>query len=160
MKEIIDFFSAPYTEATTFLITLEIVAVFFGIASVLYAKKENIWVFPTGVISTVLYIYICHQFTLYGDMVINLYYTLMSLYGWYVWNHKTSRHCFSRGKGNGPLDSSPQSVTFEGHVVKVGAPIIEISSSLIRSAIKAGKNVQPMLPKAVWVYLDEMNFYK
>ena len=58
------------------------------------------------------------------------------------------------------LDSSPQSVTFEGHVVKVGAPIIEISSSLIRSAIKAGKNVQPMLPKAVWVYLDEMNFYK
>ena len=58
------------------------------------------------------------------------------------------------------LDSSPQSVTFEGHVVKVGAPIIEISSSLIRSTIKAGKNVQPMLPKAVWVYLDEMNFYK
>jgi nicotinate-nucleotide adenylyltransferase len=58
------------------------------------------------------------------------------------------------------LDSCPQSVTFEGHVVKVGAPIIEISSSLIRSAIKAGKNVQPMLPKAVWIYLDEMNFYK
>jgi nicotinate-nucleotide adenylyltransferase len=51
-------------------------------------------------------------------------------------------------------------VTFEGHVVKVGAPIIEISSSLIRSAIKAGKNVQSVLPKAVWVYLDEMNFYK
>lgn len=90
MKEIIDFFSAPYADVTAFLITLEIVAVFFGIASVLYAKKENIWVFPTGVISTVLYIYICHQFTLYGDMVINLYYTLMSLYGWYVWNHKTS----------------------------------------------------------------------
>jgi nicotinate-nucleotide adenylyltransferase len=58
------------------------------------------------------------------------------------------------------MDSSPQSVTFQEHVVKVGAPIIEISSSLIRSAIKAGKNVQPMLPKAVWVYLDEMNFYK
>lgn len=58
------------------------------------------------------------------------------------------------------LGSSPKSVTFEGHVAKVGAPIIEISSSFIRRAIKAGKNVQPMLPKAVWIYLDEMNFYK
>jgi nicotinamide mononucleotide transporter len=64
------------------------VAVFFGIVSVLYAKKENIRVFPTGIVSTVLYVYICYQFTLYGDMVINLYYTLMSFYGWYVWNHK------------------------------------------------------------------------
>ena len=103
MKEIIDFFSAPYTGVTAFHITLEIVAVFFGIASVLYAKKENIWVFPTGIISTVLYVYICYQFTLYGDMVINLYYTLMSLYGWYVWNHKTSGQSIEITTSN-PLD--------------------------------------------------------
>lgn len=103
MKEIIDFFSAPYTGVTAFHITLEIVAVFFGIASVLYAKKENIWVFPTGIISTVLYVYICYQFTLYGDVVINLYYTLMSLYGWYVWNHKTSGQSIEITKSN-PLD--------------------------------------------------------
>ena len=103
MKEIIDFFSTPYTGLTAFHITLEIVAVFFGIASVLYAKKENIWVFPTGIISTVLYVYICYQFTLYGDLVINLYYTLMSLYGWYVWNHKTSGQSIEITKSN-PLD--------------------------------------------------------
>ena len=103
MKEIIDFFSAPYTGVTAFHITLEIVAVFFGIASVLYAKKENIWVFPTGIISTVLYVYICYQFTLYGDLVINLYYTLMSLYGWYVWNHKTSGQSIEITKSD-PLD--------------------------------------------------------
>ena len=103
MKEIIDFFSNPYTGVTAFHITLEIVAVFFGIASVLYAKKENIWVFPTGIISTVLYVYICYQFTLYGDVVINLYYTLMSLYGWYVWNHKTSGQSIEITKSN-PLD--------------------------------------------------------
>ena len=103
MKEIIDFFSAPYTGVTAFHITLEIVAVFFGIASVLYAKKENIWVFPTGIISTVLYVYICYQFTLYGDLVINLYYTLMSLYGWYVWNHKTSGQSIEITTSN-PLD--------------------------------------------------------
>ena len=103
MKEIIDFFSTPYTGVTAFHITLEIVAVFFGIASVLYAKKENIWVFPTGIISTVLYVYICYQFTLYGDVVINLYYTLMSLYGWYVWNHKTSGQSIEITTSN-PLD--------------------------------------------------------
>lgn len=103
MKEIIDFFSTPYTGVTAFHITLEIVAVFFGIASVLYAKKENIWVFPTGIISTVLYVYICYQFTLYGDVVINLYYTLMSLYGWYVWNHKTSGQSIEITKSD-PLD--------------------------------------------------------
>ena len=88
MRQLIDFFCAPYAHATAFQITLEIVAVFFGIVSVLYAKKENIRVFPTGIVSTVLYVYICYQFTLYGDMVINLYYTLMSFYGWHVWNHK------------------------------------------------------------------------
>lgn len=103
MKEIIDFFSAPYTGVTAFHITLEIVAVFFGIASVLYAKKENIWVFPTGIISTVLYVYICYQFTLYGDMIINLYYTLMSFYGWYVWNHKISGQSIEITTSN-PLD--------------------------------------------------------
>jgi nicotinate-nucleotide adenylyltransferase len=58
------------------------------------------------------------------------------------------------------LNSSPQNVVAKGRITKVGAPIIEISSSFIRAAIKAGKNVQPMLPEAVWVYLDEMNFYK
>ena len=103
MKEIINFFSTPYTGVTAFHITLEIVAVFFGIASVLYAKKENIWVFPTGIISTILYVYICYQFTLYGDVVINLYYTLMSLYGWYVWNHKTSGQSIEITKSD-PLD--------------------------------------------------------
>ena len=58
------------------------------------------------------------------------------------------------------LKPSSQNVALERLVTKIGAPIIEISSSFIRSTIKAGKNVQPMLPESVWVYLDEMNFYK
>ena len=88
MNETIDFFVTPYTTATTAQIALEILAVLLGILSVIYAKKENILVFPTGIISTVLYVYICYQFTLYGDVIINLYYTLMSLYGWYLWKYK------------------------------------------------------------------------
>ena len=50
MNEIIEFFLEPYRTATTGNIVLEVFAVLFGIASVWFAKKENIWVFPTGII--------------------------------------------------------------------------------------------------------------
>jgi nicotinate-nucleotide adenylyltransferase len=51
---------------------------------------------------------------------------------------------------------------FDGHkkIHHIDAPIMELSSTFIRKAIKAGKNVRPMLPEFVWEYLDEMNFYK
>lgn len=86
MDQIFDFFLTPYKGASTFNISLEIMAAFFGILSVWYAKKEKIAVYPTGIISTAIYIYICYQFVLYGDMIVNLYYTLMSIYGWYMWS--------------------------------------------------------------------------
>lgn len=90
MKEFIDFFFQPYYASSTLDVLLEFIAVSFGITSVIFAKNENILVFPTGIISTILYIIICYKFILYGDMLINIYYTLMSLYGWYVWNFKVS----------------------------------------------------------------------
>ena len=86
MDSILDFFIEPYREATLFEILLEITAVIFGISSVWYAKKEDIKVYPTGIISTAIYVYICYRFTLYGDLIINVYYTLMSIYGWYMWS--------------------------------------------------------------------------
>lgn len=90
MKEFIDFFFQPYYASSTLDVLLELIAVSFGIASVIFAKNENILVFPTGIISTILYIIICYKFILYGDMLINIYYTFMSLYGWYVWSFKVS----------------------------------------------------------------------
>ncbi len=42
----------------------------------------------------------------------------------------------------------------------VEAPIMEISSTLIRNSIKAGKNIKPLLPEHVWTYLDDMGFYR
>lgn len=92
MNEIIDFFLEPYRSATTFIILLEVFAVLFGILSVWYAKKENIWVYPTGIISTAIYVYICYKFILYGDLIINIYYTLMSIYGWYMWTRIVKGH--------------------------------------------------------------------
>jgi len=67
----------------------EIVAVIFGLLSVWYAKKENILVFPTGIISVLLYVYICYNWKLYADMGVNFYYFIMSVYGWIVWSTKT-----------------------------------------------------------------------
>jgi len=66
---------------------LEGVAVFFGIASVFYSMKEHIWVYPTGIVSTLIYVWICLQYKLYADMGINAYYFSMSIFGWYVWTH-------------------------------------------------------------------------
>ena len=64
---------------------LEIIAVIFGLLSVWFAKKVNILVFPTGIISVVIYMYICFGAKLYADAGINFVYFVMSIYGWYAW---------------------------------------------------------------------------
>ncbi len=68
---------------------LEFTGVVFGIASVLFSRKENIWVFPTGLISTTVFIYIYLQCGLYADASVNLYYTIMSILGWAMWAKKS-----------------------------------------------------------------------
>lgn len=67
---------------------LEIVAVVFGLLSVWYAKKANILVYPTGIVSVLIYVYICYFAMLYADMGINFFYFVMSVYGWYNWTRK------------------------------------------------------------------------
>lgn len=86
MNQIIDFLLEPYQTATTVNIILEFTAALFGIISVFFAKKENILVYPTGIISTGIYVYLLSQWNLYGDLIINIYYTLMSIFGWYMWS--------------------------------------------------------------------------
>lgn len=86
MSQIFDFFIAPYKEAEILDVILEFTAMLFGVVGVWFGKKENILVYPLGIISTVIYIYICYKFVLYGDFIINIYYTLMSIFGWYMWS--------------------------------------------------------------------------
>ncbi|MEI7588065.1 MAG: nicotinamide riboside transporter PnuC [Chitinophagia bacterium] len=64
---------------------LEMIAVFSGIVSVWYSRKENILVYPTGLLNTIIYIYISVKGNLLGEASVNVYYTIMSLYGWYLW---------------------------------------------------------------------------
>jgi nicotinamide mononucleotide transporter len=76
-----------FTEGLQQMTWLEVVAVVFGIASVFYSMREHIWVYPTGIVSTLIYVWICLQYKLYADMGINAYYFSMSIFGWYVWTH-------------------------------------------------------------------------
>ena len=96
MHDIINFFLEPYQNAPIQNIILEIIAATLGVVSVIFAKKENVLVFPTGIISTSIYIYLLAQWSLYGDLIINIYYTIMSIYGWYMWtrivDEKTKKH--------------------------------------------------------------------
>ncbi|MBD3617028.1 MAG: nicotinamide mononucleotide transporter [Gracilimonas sp.] len=66
---------------------LEWVAVGTGLLSVWFSMKENIWVYPTGIVSVLIYVYIAFVYKLYADMGVNFYYFIMSVYGWYYWLH-------------------------------------------------------------------------
>ena len=83
-----DFLFSQYKDYPTHEIVLEVTAIIFGLASVWYAKKDNIWVFPTGIINTAIYTYLLWKWSLLGDMMINFYYVVMSFYGWYHWSRK------------------------------------------------------------------------
>ncbi len=88
MNPIFEFFFAPYREREALLILLEAIAFVFGIISVVYAKKENVLVYPTGLVATVITVYIFFEDELMGDMMMNFYYSVMSIYGWWNWSRK------------------------------------------------------------------------
>ena len=88
MNPIFEFFLKAYHNATTSQIVLEAIAFVFGILSVWYAKKEDILVYPTGIICTVITVYLLYVNQYFGDMMMNLYYSIMSVYGWWNWSRK------------------------------------------------------------------------
>lgn len=71
---------------------LEFIAVVTGIASVFFSKKENILVYPVGLINTIIYVYISIKGSLFGEASVNFYYTVMSIYGWILWARKDRQH--------------------------------------------------------------------
>ena len=88
MYQIFDLLFEQYSQYQTIDIILEITAVVFGLLSVWFSKNNNILVFPTGMISTFIFIYLLYKSVLLGDMMINAYYFIMSIYGWYVWTRE------------------------------------------------------------------------
>ena len=85
MMDFLDQLFYQYSQYSNTDISLEIIAVFFGFLSVWFSKNNNILVFPTGLINTSIFVYLLFKWSLLGDMLINVYYFIMSIYGWYFW---------------------------------------------------------------------------
>ena len=82
MSQVFDFLFGQYSDYLPIDIALEIIAVLFGLLSVIYAKKNSVLVYPTGMISTAIFVYLLIKWALLGDLLINAYYFVMSAYGW------------------------------------------------------------------------------
>ncbi len=94
MNHIFDWIFSQYDGVPTHILVLELISVVFSLLSVWYSKKENILVYPTGIIATAIYVYILLYYTLLGDMLINAYYFAMSILGWYLWTRKVDETHF------------------------------------------------------------------
>ena len=92
MADVFNFLFSQYKDYSTLHIVLEAIATLFAVFSVIYSKKNNILVYPTGLISTGIFVYMMFQWDLYGDMIINAYYFYMSIYGWLLWSRKDSEN--------------------------------------------------------------------
>ena len=88
MEQLTDFFLEPYYNKLVIDTTLEAIALVFGIISVIYAKKANILIYPTGIICTVITVFLLFKAKYFGDMMMNIYYSIMSIYGWWNWSRK------------------------------------------------------------------------
>lgn len=86
--EVVDILSKPYQNTPLLFLILEAIGVVFGLLSVIFSKRDNILVFPTGMTSTLIFVYILWKYQLIGDVMINSYYFIMSIYGWYIWTRK------------------------------------------------------------------------
>ncbi len=87
----INYFFQQFWEGMKHTTWLEYLAVFAGIASVWFSRKEHILVYPVGLVNTIIYIYLSFKFHLPGEASVNFYYTMMSIYGWYMWMRKDEK---------------------------------------------------------------------
>ena len=88
MVEVYDFFLSSYSGYSRVDIVLEFLAFWFGIISVVFAKKQNILVYPTGIICTLITMYLMYKVSLLGHILVNLLYTIISLFGWWNWSRR------------------------------------------------------------------------
>jgi nicotinamide mononucleotide transporter len=90
MNQLFEILFSQYSAYSTLDIVLELTAVFFGVVSVLYAKKNNVLVYPSGIVGSAIFVYLLIKWGLFGDFIINIFYVIMSVYGWYLWTRKAN----------------------------------------------------------------------
>jgi nicotinamide mononucleotide transporter len=88
MGEVYDFFLSSYSDYSMIDIVLEFLAFWFGIISVVFAKKQKILVYPTGIICTIITMYLMYKVSLLGHILVNLLYTIISFFGWWNWSRR------------------------------------------------------------------------
>ena len=88
MSQIFEYLIRPYQDLDILEVILEIFAVILGLTSVWFAKKDKVLVYPTGMLSTSIFVYLLFKAGLLGDMLINAYFFIVSIYGWYFWSKK------------------------------------------------------------------------
>ncbi len=81
----------PFYEGIKNTTMIEYIAVIAGILSVWFSRKEHIYVFPLGLISTIIYIFLSFEQSLFGEASVNFYYTIMSIWGWMIWSKKDKK---------------------------------------------------------------------
>jgi nicotinamide mononucleotide transporter len=133
-----------YKNASTTQIVLEFLAFVFGIASVFYAKKENILVYPTGLVTTVITVYLLYQAKYFADMTMNVYYSVMSVYGWYKWTSKS----------NGPN----LEITRTTHREKVIGVLLFIATALITYLVYKFFDYKLEIPNYIDIFTSGLFF--
>jgi nicotinamide mononucleotide transporter len=116
---------------------IEAIAVISGIVSVWYSRKENILVFPTGLLNTTIYIYLSLNGHLLGEASVNLYYTIMSLYGWYLWTRKnqTNQELILQITNSNTKERIQQFLFFAGVYVIIYFSLVYLKQSFAPEAI-------------------------
>ena len=139
-----EFLFDQYKNASTTQIVLEFLAFVFGIASVFYAKKENILVYPTGLVTTVITVYLLYQAKYFADMAMNIYYSVMSVYGWYKWTSKS----------NGP----DLEITRTTHREKVIGVLLFIATALITYLVYKFFDYKLEIPNYIDIFTSGLFF--
>lgn len=115
---------------------LEYIAVFAGIASVWFSRKEHILVYPVGLVNTLAYIYLSFKGGLLGEASVNFYYTVMSIYGWYLWTKKDyQKHLVLHITRSSAKDWQGQLFFFVSFYLVIFFSLVELKKSFAPGAI-------------------------
>lgn len=138
--EIFNWLFGQYADYPSLFIMLELIAVIFGVASVLLASKLNVLVFPIGLVSTAIFVYLLWKWQLFGDMFINAYYSIMSLYGWFNWQGNKRDIV----KVNHSLRDTDSSIQVE-HITKKDLPILALLASITIGFVASIYYLRPVI---------------
>ena len=139
--DIIHWLFGQYADYSPLYIGLELIAVVFGVISVVLASKTNLLAFPIGIISTAIFVYLLWQWQLFGDMFINAYYTVMSLYGWLNWSKHNKTVTVINDKSSNHADSALQIES----MTRSDLPIMALLGSITFSFVALVYYLRPVI---------------